>query len=266
MEHQRKIDVPFKADGKGLRYDSGKTRFELIPFDALRVIAEVFTKGAEKYEPRNWERGMLFSRCVGSLLRHFTAWENGEDIDAESRLPHMAHAAWNCIALLTYGLRGIGEDDRPKSAGKMSQLDTVTELLNKEFYKDDSRSSVAAVADHLCGCSGCALKRMAAAMSDVEKQNRGAADATFKAIEIYDDGVFERNAAGERVHYISEIKVGSKIVIRGRAGNYRVVADLRNGKFSVCKRLNPVLRNVKNEPLGPIEVVQFNMIQAVLWQ
>jgi len=38
----------------------------------------------------------------------------GETFDPETRLRHIAQAAWNAQALLAYELRGIGEDDRHK--------------------------------------------------------------------------------------------------------------------------------------------------------
>jgi hypothetical protein len=100
-----------KADGSGLRHDAGKTRMELLPFDALEAVARVLTKGAAKYAPRNWERGMSWLKCVGCLMRHLVARMAGQKFDKESGEPHLAHVATNALFLLTYELRGIGEDD-----------------------------------------------------------------------------------------------------------------------------------------------------------
>lgn len=100
-----------KADGGGLRDDAGKTRMELLPFDALEAVARVLTKGAAKYAPRNWERGMSWQKCVGCLLRHLTARMMGEKLDKETGEPHLAHVATNALFLLTYELRKIGTDD-----------------------------------------------------------------------------------------------------------------------------------------------------------
>jgi hypothetical protein len=96
-----------------LNYDGGKLRYDLIPADALDELAKVYTAGAEKYADRNWEAGMSWSRAFGSLMRHAWAWMRGEDIDSESGLPHMAHAAFRCLQLLAYAKRGVGGDDRP---------------------------------------------------------------------------------------------------------------------------------------------------------
>ncbi len=108
------IDTPPEQATKGLRYNAGKVRMDLVPPDALKALAEVYTKGAEKYAARNWEKGLDWSECYGSLLRHANAWNTGEDRDEESGQLHMAHVAWNAMALLTFALRGIGEDSRNK--------------------------------------------------------------------------------------------------------------------------------------------------------
>lgn len=46
-------------------------------------------------------------------MPHAWAFWAGENNDPESGLPHMAHAAWNALALVEYLLRTIGKDDRP---------------------------------------------------------------------------------------------------------------------------------------------------------
>ena len=97
-----------------LRYDAGKSRYDLIPPEALDAIATLYTYGANKYAERNWEKGMSWSRCFGSLMRHAWAFWRGENVDPESGLHHMTHAAWNCIALFTYSVKAIGTDDRSK--------------------------------------------------------------------------------------------------------------------------------------------------------
>ncbi|HEV8492477.1 MAG TPA: dATP/dGTP diphosphohydrolase domain-containing protein [Candidatus Angelobacter sp.] len=102
------------GDGQGLRYNDGKPRFDLLPPEALKALAEHYGKGAEKYAARNWERGMDWCKCFASLERHAWAWMGGEDIDPENGSHHMIAVAWNAIALFTYAMRNIGTDDRPK--------------------------------------------------------------------------------------------------------------------------------------------------------
>lgn len=107
-----------KADGGGKRFDDGKSRVDLIPSDTLLSMGEVYTFGAKKYGDRNWERGMSWSKVLGPLLRHTYKFMMGYDRDEESGLLHAQHIAWNGVAILTYVLRGIGDDDRHKVRGK----------------------------------------------------------------------------------------------------------------------------------------------------
>lgn len=102
------------SDGGGLRYDEGKTRYDLIPPEWEQALAEVLTAGAAKYAERNWERGMAWSKCVGCVRRHIFKWLRGEQYDDETGCHHLAHAAWNLLALMSYQLRDIGADDLPR--------------------------------------------------------------------------------------------------------------------------------------------------------
>lgn len=107
---------------EGIRYDKGKPRFDLLPPDALFEIVKVFTDGAEKYESRNWEKGMDWNKHFSAMQRHLWKWQMGQSIDEESGHNHLAHAAFGCLALLAYELRGIGIDDRPKTKGNKECL------------------------------------------------------------------------------------------------------------------------------------------------
>lgn len=97
----------------GRKYDSDKTRYELIPPEALEALARLYTDGAFKYEPRNWEKGMSWSRVFGALMRHAWAWFRGEDYDTETKAHHMIAVAWNAFTLYIYQIRNVGESDRP---------------------------------------------------------------------------------------------------------------------------------------------------------
>lgn len=79
---------------------------------ALLELAKVAGMGAKKYSRGNYLNGYDWSLCMDALSRHFLAWQSGEDVDDESGLPHMAHAAWHALALVSFQLRGIGTDDR----------------------------------------------------------------------------------------------------------------------------------------------------------
>ena len=64
----------------GLRYNSGKPRFDLVHPWSHEQMVNVLTVGANKYHDRNWEDGMAWSNVIASLKRHLNAIEAGEDL------------------------------------------------------------------------------------------------------------------------------------------------------------------------------------------
>lgn len=97
----------------GGRFDQEKIKFELLEPYAIQQVAKVFTFGAQKYAANNWiENPMNISRLLGSLHRHINAFEQGEDVDPETGLSHMAHAAWNALAVVSYMKYHPHKDDR----------------------------------------------------------------------------------------------------------------------------------------------------------
>lgn len=99
--------------GTGKRYNKGKTRIDLIPAFVREQAGRVFTKGAQKYDERNWERGMAWSNVLGSLERHLNAFKGGEDYDPETGELHMAHVMVNAMFLTQYYKTYPQGDDRP---------------------------------------------------------------------------------------------------------------------------------------------------------
>lgn len=95
-------DVQIKPD-EAIRHNDGKIRYDLIPSCFLKEVAQVFTFGAMKYSENNWQgfNEKQQGEINASLLRHIHAYLDGEVNDAESGLPHLAHAAAN-LAFISY--------------------------------------------------------------------------------------------------------------------------------------------------------------------
>jgi 5'(3')-deoxyribonucleotidase len=100
---------------KGLRFNEGKIRYELIPENALKEWAKVLTYGANKYTIKddntgeilndganNWRKGLPWKDVLSSLKRHIQDYESGIDDDDESQLKHLGHAMCNIGFLLEY--------------------------------------------------------------------------------------------------------------------------------------------------------------------
>jgi len=94
-----------------------KTPLGLIPPHAMEQTAWVHKLGADKYGPWNWrETGVCASTYVNAILRHLNAWRDGEDLDPESGISHLAHIACSANILMDAGYCNRLQDDRNKSA------------------------------------------------------------------------------------------------------------------------------------------------------
>jgi hypothetical protein len=123
-EVYRKAAEPETPADTGRKDDGGKVRVELFPGDALFAISQVLTFGAEKYDDRNWEKGMKWGRVFGAAMRHAWCWWQGRgpsnknfafgDLDAETKFSHLWHLGCCVAFLISYEMRGVGEDDRPR--------------------------------------------------------------------------------------------------------------------------------------------------------
>jgi hypothetical protein len=106
------LDFAGVVDGGGIKMSmfanfKEKPPLSLVPRALLYACGRALGFGANKYAANNWRRGMKWSSPLSGLLRHLTAWGEGEDFDEESGLSHLDHAA-ACLAFLTH----MESDDR----------------------------------------------------------------------------------------------------------------------------------------------------------
>jgi hypothetical protein len=86
---------------EGVKWDSGKPDYSLLPWKALDGVVRVLTYGAAKYSRDNWRRVPQFrDRYLAASLRHITAWAGGEERDPESGIHHLAHAVVSLMYLI----------------------------------------------------------------------------------------------------------------------------------------------------------------------
>lgn len=79
---------------------------------ALEQLGLVAGYGASKYEKWNYLRGFDWSLSYNAMQRHMHSFWKGENLDPETGVSHMAHASWHGLALVSFDLRGLGNDDR----------------------------------------------------------------------------------------------------------------------------------------------------------
>jgi hypothetical protein len=94
----------------GRKFDSDKLRYDLLDPQFTQGVVRVLTDGAKKYEDNNWKHVKPFKdRYYAALMRHISAWRQGQEYDKESGCHHLFHAAC-CLNFLlwgdNYGLEG----------------------------------------------------------------------------------------------------------------------------------------------------------------
>lgn len=102
----------------------------------LLALGTAMAEGALKYGRHNYRAaGVRVSVYYDALMRHMTAYWEGEDIDPESGLPHMIKAA-ACLAVLFDSYHyGNLNDDRPPALpnGWQRKYDEATKVLLDKY-------------------------------------------------------------------------------------------------------------------------------------
>lgn len=125
--------------------DTDKPRYDLIPPEGLYRLAMLYTRGAKKYEPRNWEKGQPCSVVLASLMRHVEKYRQGDRTE-----DHLAAVAWNAFALMTFEDRvekgelpaslldaGASIKVREEHAAKTAYMDIVLNEMLKLLVEGD---------------------------------------------------------------------------------------------------------------------------------
>jgi hypothetical protein len=106
-------------------------RFDLVPVGPMDDVARLYAFGANKYSSHNWRKGFDWSLSYAAAQRHLTQFWNGEDLDEESGLPHLASVVFHALALMEFAKSYPEGDDRPPPSGTLFVEPTVARP--KEF-------------------------------------------------------------------------------------------------------------------------------------
>lgn len=91
-----------------------KPRLDLVPYRIIEAIARQMEYGAVKHGLHDWRKGLPWTERYASILRHMFAWGRGENIDPESKRPHLEAAATQLAMLMEYVATCPELDDRWK--------------------------------------------------------------------------------------------------------------------------------------------------------
>lgn len=78
---------------KGRKFDSLKLPYDLLPMSVIDSVVRVQQFGRDKYGSNTWQKVKNGKkRYVAAAMRHVSAFQQGEWLDKESKLPHLTHA------------------------------------------------------------------------------------------------------------------------------------------------------------------------------
>ena len=91
-----------------------KPKMSHTPTESIRLLGQVHSMGAAKYGAFNWREKTVSSTVYyDAAMRHLMAYFDGQDIDDESGLPHLAHVMACCSILLDASNGNTLNDNRP---------------------------------------------------------------------------------------------------------------------------------------------------------
>ena len=70
--------------------DLGKRDWGLVYWPILDRLVDVLTFGATKYTPNNWQK-VSRERYESAVMRHWSLYIQGEKVDQETGISHLAH-------------------------------------------------------------------------------------------------------------------------------------------------------------------------------
>ncbi|AUO79274.1 hypothetical protein [Salinibacter phage M31CR41-2] len=148
-EKANKEQFEDSSGGSGVKYDAGKPSPARLPSRAVFEVSRVFKHGAEKYDEtdklhdNNWRQGMNWSRLMDAALRHIYAFKQGEDLDRDSGMSHIAHAICSLMMLEEFRHIFPEGDDRDhkwrRGRGYVLDIDGVLANFTKAFQQKAQR-------------------------------------------------------------------------------------------------------------------------------
>ncbi len=106
----------------------------LLPWAALRVVASVLTFGSKKHATDWGWRNISVDDHLDAAFRHLASHADGDLIDDESGLPHVAHAV--CRMLFILDLRSKVKGQSRSVAITREQLVCMTGEEVRSIFED----------------------------------------------------------------------------------------------------------------------------------
>jgi len=110
-----------------------KPGIEGVPVAPIFMVGEVMRLGIRKYGLTNWRHDPISASVYyNAAMRHLLSWWDGENLDSESQLPHLAHAVACLMIMLDARLSDDLNDDRPSAGLTSTYLSSRTRYLERQ--------------------------------------------------------------------------------------------------------------------------------------
>ena len=96
--------------------DSAKIDLSLVPKEAIEAAAKALQVGEKKYGRYNYYKGHKASQLVAAMMRHLTAWMDGEENDPTDGQPHLGSVIAGAAMILKQQKLNTLKDDRYKES------------------------------------------------------------------------------------------------------------------------------------------------------
>lgn len=121
------------------RYGLKKPGLADIPPSALIELGRAMRNGAGKYGRMNWrENSVRADVYYDAAMRHLLRWWDGEDLDRDSGLPHLAHAMASLAILIDAAHARTMHDNRPVPGVASQLIDDATENVKGDASDADA--------------------------------------------------------------------------------------------------------------------------------
>ena len=134
----------------GLKFDTEKPDWSLMPWPALSEVVHVLTFGEQKYNPNggnpaNWRHVEGWDkRYFSASIRHLLAWMEGDTLDTETGCNHLAHAACCILFMLSKDMEHDYGADSEKAATlehyQAQMIGTAVELALSDLENETQAS------------------------------------------------------------------------------------------------------------------------------
>ena len=117
LEDQAILSVAshYPDDNPKTALGEAKPKISDTPTVGIREMGKVHSMGASKYGAFNWRQHQVSASVYyDAAWRHLSAWYDGEDLDPESGLSHLAHVMACMNILMDAELHAKLNDNRPE--------------------------------------------------------------------------------------------------------------------------------------------------------